>query len=328
MKFIFCIFFNIIFIFFPLAVLAAPSSCNLSGFNPGAQTLIIPSNAAVGDNLGGPVAGSFTYTCVFMTSATTIRYSPSLVLSSLAGIWDSTVPGIGLKVTRNSVSSLVLSNIGGPLVNNSSLPNLTGVTFQTTDKSTYTLDISIQMVKTGPIPPSPSKTVNLFGAFPVNSTNQIGGQAGSVSFTLPAITSSSCNVTTPSISMTMPTLSSGAFPSIGDTAGTQLFNLGINCSALSNVSITLTDATTPANSSTTLSLSPSSTASGIGYQILDQFSNFLTFSSSTTAGNPGQTVLGNVNGNVLIPMGVRYIRTGTVSPGSANASATFTMLYQ
>ncbi|QRX83424.1 fimbrial protein [Glaciimonas sp. PAMC28666] len=327
MKFFFA--FTLFFSCILPAFASPPPVCSFYGSNTGFQTLTVSPSAAVGDNLGPPVSQAYQYVCTSDVTAVTIRYDPALALSTAVGsVWETGVAGIGIKVINLTNSSTVISNIGGPLTANSSLPYLTGTTIPAGSTVTYSVNFSFQLVKTAAITPTSSSTVTLFQIYPVNAGNVVGTKSGVVSFTLPAVTTSSCNVTTPSITVTMPTLSTAGFSAVGNTGGSQQFNLGINCSASTHVSVTLTDATTTTNNTTTLSLTPSSTASGIGYQILDQFSNLIKFSSDTSIGNPAQQFLGLYSGSVSIPLVSQYISTGTVLPGTVNAAATFTMVYQ
>jgi len=96
--------------------------------------------------------------------------------------------------------------------------------------------------------------------------------------------------------------------------------------------LTLTDAVSPGNRSSNLSLLPgSATASGVSVQILRGDGTPVSYGpDSAETGNPNQWQVGEF-GNVMvtIPFKARYIQTATsVRPGSANAAATFTMSYQ
>jgi type 1 fimbria pilin len=81
----------------------------------------------------------------------------------------------------------------------------------------------------------------------------------------------------------------------------------------------------------TLTLAADSTATGIAYQGLYN-NNPISFGpDSSVAGNPGQfgvTASPTTGGPVFIPLGARYIRTGTIQPGTVKGLATFTMSYQ
>jgi type 1 fimbria pilin len=99
---------------------------------------------------------------------------------------------------------------------------------------------------------------------------------------------------------------------------------------MTSVYTTLTDQTNPANQSNTLSLSASSTASGIGIQVLNGNTVISYGPDSSVVGNPNQWLAGSTgNGTFNIPLTARYAQTApTVKPGTANGIATFTMSYQ
>ncbi len=146
-----------------------------------------------------------------------------------------------------------------------------------------------------------------------------------------AIAASSCTVTTSSLAVTLPNVSPGAFQGIGSTAGTQAISIGLNCQASNaRVFMTLTDNTTPTNTSSTLSLKAGSTAQGVGLQILNAGGPVKFGPDSPAAGSTNQWFVGTATGGAMsVPLGVRYIQTATpVRPGTVNGIATFTMSYQ
>jgi type 1 fimbria pilin len=118
---------------------------------------------------------------------------------------------------------------------------------------------------------------------------------------------------------------------VGATTGSTPFNLALNCDPGVNVAVTLTDATTPSNRSSTLTLTADSSASGVGYQISYANVPVLFGADSAAVGNANQISVSSsptAGGVFTVPLTASYIRTGTVVPGSANARATFTMSYQ
>lgn len=197
----------------------------------------------------------------------------------------------------------------------------------------YSLIVSAQFVKlantvAGPLTTIPSLSV----------TNGINNQSGNFAwgnvFTGAASGSFStltCSVTTPSIVVAVSQANTSRLASIGSTDGAAAFNIGLNCNPGVKASMTLTDATTPSNTSNTLSLGTGSTATGIGYQVLYN-GNLISFGpDSALAGNLNQfSVMTSpaAGGPVTVPLTARFIRTGTMVPGTAIGKATFTMSYQ
>lgn len=148
----------------------------------------------------------------------------------------------------------------------------------------------------------------------------------------------SCNVATPDIPVSMGTVSPDSFSGPNSVSSpAQLFEIRLSCSGgqigtATNAHITLTDQSHPANRTTTLSLSPTSTAEGYGIQILRGDTVLSYGPDSAAVGNPNQWKAGTIAQGVstfIIPLSARYIQTTTsTEPGSADAVATFTMSYQ
>ncbi|GAB7127025.1 hypothetical protein JCM19000A_15320 [Silvimonas sp. JCM 19000] len=115
------------------------------------------------------------------------------------------------------------------------------------------------------------------------------------------------------------------------------FNIQLSCSGgdpgvNARIGTVFTDATNPGNTSNTLSLSGSSTAKGVGIQIIPVGTDVpVVFGpDSNIWGASGQREYGSTGpGRYSIPFAVRYIQTSnTVKPGTANGLATFTMSYR
>ncbi|WP_233809511.1 fimbrial protein [Paraburkholderia sp. HP33-1] len=145
-----------------------------------------------------------------------------------------------------------------------------------------------------------------------------------------------CGVTTPSIQVPLGSVPLKSFSGVGSTSPIQpSFNIALSCAGgsdgvVTSVYTTLTDQTNPANESNTLSLSASSTASGIGIQVLNG-NNVISYGpDSAVVGNPNQWLAGSTgNGAFNIPLTARYVQTApNVTAGTANGIATFTMSYQ
>jgi type 1 fimbria pilin len=146
-----------------------------------------------------------------------------------------------------------------------------------------------------------------------------------------------CTVTTPSVGVNLPVVSLGSLRTVGATAGDTRFPIGLNCAAGANVFITLGDATTPANTSTLLTLAPSSTALGIKLRILNTAGPVSYGPDSAEAGTSNQWLLGASGSIGSVPLTVQYYRddtdpagttSATVAAGSVHAQATFTLSYQ
>jgi type 1 fimbria pilin len=110
------------------------------------------------------------------------------------------------------------------------------------------------------------------------------------------------------------------------TGGDTPFTLTFNCTAAKNVRMLMTDAITGSTSDDKLTLSSNSTATGVKLQVLyDDTPIIFNPNSQASSG----ILLGTSPvGTLSVPLTVRYISTGTATPGSVNAAATFTLSYQ
>ncbi|RQV01287.1 type 1 fimbrial protein [Burkholderia cenocepacia] len=197
---------------------------------------------------------------------------------------------------------------------------------------------TIQLIKTGNV----TESGVLSGAYANYRANNGSGQVlVEYRFAKPVLVTPkvpSCTVTTPRIQVPMgETMASTVFTGVGSTAPSRSFGIDISCSGgdtgtSAKVYVTLTDATNPGNTSTTLSLSRDSTATGVGIQLLKD-DNVLGYGPDSAAiGNTNQWLGGRVAqgaSGMSIPLRARYVQTSSrITSGTANANATFTMSYQ
>ena len=145
-----------------------------------------------------------------------------------------------------------------------------------------------------------------------------------------------CAVATPSVSVPMGKVSAGDFGN-GPGAGSREvpFQLQVDCAASgtsTSVHMTLTDGTDPGNLSDKLSLTSSSTATGLAMELLKDGTQLHFAPAASSTGQASQWLAGTVGaegGALVIPLSARYVRTGTtLTPGSASARATFTLNYE
>lgn len=196
----------------------------------------------------------------------------------------------------------------------------------------------IQLIKTGNV----TEAGVLSGTYARYAANSPAGQTLiEYRFSRPVLVTPkvpTCTVTTPRIQVPMGmTMATTTFTGVGSAAPPKPFEIGLACSGgdtgtATNVYVTLTDATTPGNRSTTLSLSNDSMASGVGIQILKDNLVLGYGPDSSSFDNPNRWWAGKVTqgaAGLVIPLQARYVQTHQrIVPGSANAYATFTMSYQ
>lgn len=126
-----------------------------------------------------------------------------------------------------------------------------------------------------------------------------------------------CSVNTTAINVEMGTVVKNKFNGVGTTAGTQNFNISLNCGAASALSILMSG--NVENASTGLLKLTNSTASGVAIQLLYNDSP-VKFNTLFSLGNSS-------SGTMTIPLQARYYQTGTITSGTANSSVTFIMIY-
>ena len=182
--------------------------------------------------------------------------------------------------------------------------------------------VTLEIVKTGAIADGSVLNSGLLATFQAGPrgygsiSDAVIKLANSLTFTAPA-----CQVSTPNINVTLPTVSSGAFSGVGSVTGATPFQIGLQCSSGATVRITMTTAT-PVAGQTGVIAPSSGTTSGVGVQVLNSSGNPVQF------GNPA--VIGATpNGSMTVNYSARYFQTApAVGPGTLGATATFTLSYQ
>ncbi|MGO4329775.1 fimbrial protein [Cupriavidus sp. 2TAF22] len=196
------------------------------------------------------------------------------------------------------------------------------------------LRLTIQLVKTGPI------TAGGILSGEVAAKWYRGGELKSTQYMIDGMLAikplvPTCKLSSAHISVPMRNVPIGDFKGVGSTANENPFEVALSCAdgisgATTNVYATLTDMTDPANRGDVLTLSPGSTAQGVGIQVLKDSTPLRYGADSSAAGNLNQWFAGSAsNGLFNIPLRARYVQTlPDVAAGTANGRATITMSYQ
>jgi len=146
-----------------------------------------------------------------------------------------------------------------------------------------------------------------------------------------AITASGCIINTPSVSVNLDDINVRALPSVGSTSPAASFNIDVTCDANIALNAVLTDQTSPSNTSTAVSLTGDSSASGLGVEFLYNGVGPLALGpDSSSSDTLNQFFIQSVAEaqTLSLPFQARYVRTGDLVPGSANALASITFSYQ
>ena len=320
-----------------LLIAGAPALAQTVSFSPAtlsfspAGPYSVPRDAAVGSQVARALtaATATAIPCALVETATV----NGTEISAGSGIYQTSVSGIGVSfyVVNGASQTLITSTNGGYTSGTINAPGngtLPGIQAN--------LVVTGQVVSGYSLTGLPSVTV-IF-----TPTGSCGWSTG-ITNTLPTNASNSavvpitCAVTTPSVSVNLPVTSLAALSAVGKTGGDTRFPIGLSCASGANVYITLSDVTTPANTSSLLTLTSSSTAQGIKLRLLNSAGPIDFGPDSPAAGTTHQWFLGasgSING---VPLTVQYYRDDTnpagtapaaLSAGSVHAQATFTMSYQ
>lgn len=253
-------------------------------------------------------------------------------------IYSSGIPGIGIKFYTYNTHECY-PGTPGPLwpvtckISPYNINNVNGT-------YTYGIQMGVTLIKTGNIDPT---RLSFSGAFATSMTteyplgNPFATYVWSGAFTI-VPQSPTCSVTTPSVTVPLGSVLRKTFTGVGSTSTAVPFNLQVTCAggvagSSSKIYVTLTDAANPGNTSQVLSLTPgSTTATGIGIQVLKGTTVLGYGPDSEAPGNTNQWQAGTASAGTStlnIPLSARYVQTSaSVTTGSANAAATFTMSYQ
>jgi type 1 fimbria pilin len=305
------------------------------GYAPAVGTNPFPRDAPTGST-----SSSFSTTVGFQCDGypsadrdifITFTINPSGLVPGFRDVYPTNIGGVGVRYTVSNGAGT--SCRGMPATISGSLKvTCHQLHSPRSARINYHLDVAAQFVKTGPfnsgaLATIPSVTANL------TRNNQSGTVVLGTYFTgaSGSFINTACSVRQPAIQVPMPVATRRQLGSVGATSGATPFAIALDCDPGVRVAMTMTDATTPSNRSCTLSLAPDSTARGVGYQIIFGGQTICFGPDSPTAGTTNQFVASDTptsGGPLSVPFQVRYVRTGDLNAGSANALATFTMSYQ
>jgi type 1 fimbria pilin len=250
----------------------------------------------------------------------------------ITGPYGPAAAGIGVRITVHTLQG----DVYGSLVSNVQIPGRTVDSSQ----SQYTVEVIkiAAQVGSGNAFPLGSQgsafplLMGYSGIYPYGSGLEIVGGIPIIAPKPPT-----CSVQTPSIAVPMGNIPVTDFSGVGSSSPrTQPVKISLTCAGgdgSSPVSIytTLTDNTNKANRTDVLSLTPSSQATGVGIQIIKDGTPLKYGPDSNAPGNTNQWYAGATTtaGQFDILLTAGYVQTlPTVTPGTANAVATFTMSYQ
>jgi major type 1 subunit fimbrin (pilin) len=325
---------------------------------PGTVQVVMPAtvsvarDAPIGSLLTNWVSAINTnmFTCTVPAYGTTggVRdhigsFTSSSGITSTYTVWNTNVPGVGIAIGMAYYSSAMMGNCTGSFIGWSgwgSPPN--GWSGYTCAGSSwgYTTTIGSQvvvaLVKTGAVSEGGTISGVVAQTAPVYGTLTGTLTAQAYNYELTPINIVPMTCTTPPVNVPMGDFTVDQFPTVGSLSpqpAPVVVQL-LNCPAGTVVPPTqagiihsVTYRIDPSNgtlATNVASLSGSSPAGGVGIQLFSESGSVFPLSSpqALTSFN------GTTGGNYQIPLTARYIRTGTVTPGPANAIMTLTVSYQ
>lgn len=248
------------------------------------------------------------------------QYTTPLATTALADVYQTNVPGIGIKVVANFLG------VDTPIANTTTYWGDTTTNWR---GGTY-FPYSLYIVATGPVSPGTVSLANpLITDYASASSTSLSDPMVLHTLSVNPFNVTVENCTTPSVAVNMGNHSLNEMPAVGSTTSTTSFSIALNScpSGMNGIEYELDPVTTivPGTGNSVVTLDSGSTAVGIGLQVLDGSGN--PFSLGTPVAFTGYNA--SSGGSYTIPLQARYYRTASpVVAGSANTAMTFTMTYQ
>ncbi|MCW8807824.1 MAG: fimbrial protein [Rhodanobacter sp.] len=189
----------------------------------------------------------------------------------------------------------------------------------TAGSSTYSVGSTLQLVQTGPIANGSVLPAGTFANWQWGSiVPEYFVLTNSITFV-----ASACNVSSTSLNVTLPTVSTSAFSGKDSTTGPTPFNIQMTCPSGSTATLAImftASSGVPAGYNNVLMSTGSAT--GLGVELRDGNANTVVFGNTTTVGT-------TPSGALSIPYTAQYHAiSNTVTAGGVAATATFTLSYQ
>nr|WP_160623542.1 fimbrial protein [Mixta intestinalis] len=140
-----------------------------------------------------------------------------------------------------------------------------------------------------------------------------------------------CTINTDSIDLDLGDINVRELPAIGSTSPAASFTIDVDCDENIALNAVVTDQSNPENRSSVVSLTGTSTAAGVGVEFFYDGTGPLKLGpDSASRGTANQFFIQHIGQaqRLSLPFQARYIRTGELTPGSANALASVTFSYQ
>lgn len=271
---------------------------------------------------------------IFTCSKGTLEPSSSAISSGMTvtvsgvnyTIFETGVPGVGYIIG--------LKDFNGTQY----IPLQTGITqsYPADGTNGYAQDLGwsakVTFIKTGTaLKSGVYQTPTINAAILTAYNNEVKTAKVIINPTTITVTASGCTVSTKSASVELGNIDIHTLPTVGSTSPSGSFTVGLSCDANIAVNAVMTDQTTPSNTSSVVTLTGESSASGVGVQFFYNGTGPLMMGpDSSAAGTTNQFFIQTTTAaqTLSLPFQAQYIRTGEVVPGTANALASITFSYQ
>lgn len=123
----------------------------------------------------------------------------------------------------------------------------------------------------------------------------------------------------------------GQFPSIGSTSTEKNINIALKCNSNVTIQATLSDQSDLANRSRNIKLTSDSTAQGLAIQAFHNGESLELGPDDSSKGVQNQFFISSPvseGQTIQVPLSFKYVRTGDISPGTANGLVGITFSYQ
>ncbi|WEF28111.1 fimbrial protein [Klebsiella aerogenes] len=311
---------------FSSATISFPGTINVSKNDPIGKVLVESATATISGTIGGPCSGTWDLTPWPMNTTLTPSSYPHTV--------NTNIPGIGLQVQN----TYYISNPKPSWNDGYFSPTNRYPVYQMVNlKSNETLKIDLtwvgRLVVTGPVSTRDGNTITNIGGLLFNLTFGQGTAFymtnGNMSISTKAtkVILESCEIGTSAIEVPMGTHAIGQLSAPGDTTDRVGFSIALRGCAdtVKDITYQLAPATSVLDDSlSVIALDSTSSAKGVGLQLLDNAGKALPLSKDQPF-----NFIPNPAGDYDIPLQARYYRLNqAISGGTANTSVTFSVTYQ
>lgn len=305
-----------------------PEDIGHTNFSDFPSTISIPTGKAIGEPIGGkygPYSGFANGTplgCTYVPYLF-LAFNTPMSPTSIPNVYETNIPGVGVKVWSEYGSKVTYIGTNPTYWYQSNQSWATA----------WLADIYMQLYVIGPLSsgtmvlPNPLiKAMTSSSSYSLSADSKVYNTMG---FNEAQIVVPTCSVDTASRDqvVSLPKTSIHKFSGVGSFTGNKPFSMKLSCAAGVSVYATINDANDVTNTGQNLTLDSTSTAAGVGVQILANGSN-----TPFSFGSDNQFYLfQNTSTNTAflsVPFQSRYVQTKSIiSAGTVIAKATISFNY-